>query len=79
MIDNINIEMKDFSCVLPGIINKLEFLSLALVPKTLHGDNEYCKDDLTGVGLILGEVADELTIINSALYNSGGSDREGGE
>lgn len=65
MIDEHSIRVKDFSIELPQIIAKIEFLSTVL---TYNEDDQIPVDFAEGLGAILAESAEDLRIINKALY-----------
>ena len=65
MIDEHSIRVKDFSIELPQIIAKIEFLSTVLA----YNEDDLIPVDFTeGLGAILAESAEDLRIINKALY-----------
>jgi len=69
MIDKENIESKDFSCVLPNIINKLQAIaSIAIYNTEGEIDNLTYEDFSHGLGFIIQDAVDDLRLINSALY-----------
>ena len=60
MIDKDNIERKDFFCILPVIIDKIQFIGFSLM---LVEDKTVC-----GSGFILDEIVEDLKAIDKALY-----------
>lgn len=65
MIDEHEIKTRDFSCVLPIIINKLMFIGFSL---TGNDVSTLSTPSLRGAGDIIVDVAQDLREINNALY-----------
>lgn len=70
------IEMKDFSVVLPRVIAKLESIGWLLTESTFHGvEFGNADSDVQGIGYIMGDAAEELKTINKALYGHDGEEK----
>jgi hypothetical protein len=66
MIDQDNIEHKDFSEDLPVIIGKLRFVRRSLISDQVMDLFE--QEELAGAGHIIFDVIDDLKIIHESLY-----------
>lgn len=65
MIDQLNIETKDFSIALPRIISKISGFAMLLgSTATDHLTNE----EFWGLQGMLEDIVDDLKVINDALY-----------
>ena len=69
MIDQDNIENKDFSVALPGVTSKLVAVSNGMLFEISEGGPPP-EEVLNGWYLILLDVIDDLGVINKALYGS---------
>ena len=69
MIDQDDIESKDFSCSLPDCIRKIQGISSLMISAGIGGSrNLLGADGLYGLGNILWDVAMDLETINQTLY-----------
>lgn len=69
MIHPSDIESKDFSIVLPELSLKLGAISSALiVAEEFNTMTCYSSENVTGFGLIIRDIMDDLEIVNKALY-----------
>jgi hypothetical protein len=67
MIHEHDIKTKDFSCVLPTIIGKLNFIGLSLTDKEAES---LSGNALMGAGDLIVEIARDLEEVNNALYGN---------
>lgn len=70
MINQLDIETKDFSLSLPNATDKIKGISSLMISAGFAENNCLEEDGLKGIGNILWEVAEDLETINKALYSS---------
>ena len=76
MIHPSDIENKDFSIVLPGLLLRLGAISSALIiMEEADFTDHYSPENITGFGLIIRDIMDDLLTIEKALYSDGGAVR----
>lgn len=68
MIHENDIENKAFDCDLKRIAGKISLLSNLIQPRALDDDFDLTEDQRWGLGSILEDIADELTVIKETLY-----------
>jgi len=69
MIHPSDIKSKDFSIVLPELSLKLGAISSALIAaEESNATAYYSSENVTGFGLIIRDIMDDLYIVDKALY-----------
>ena len=74
MIHKSDIESKDFSLEVPNIISKLRALGSSLMNSGFSKDPVMDEECCLGYAMFLGEIVDDLRVINDALYGENEED-----